>query len=196
MVLNRVSYPPCSLSQPWLKLYSYHDSQWLETNKNMNETSAKSFNNWCQIFWKFIFELEDFSYSIRMGLSLAKQLMSPQKMFAINKVHFFDFMVFSLHTFNPLSLSLNGWFLNFLKYLLKLGTDAVSYWLHQRRESIPQQFTNDFIIESLKFALKNNNVLFDDHMYLQLPGTAMGTKCAPPYACLTAGYLEETKLFT
>ena len=33
-------------------------------------------------------------------------------------------------------------------------------------------------------------------MYLQLPGTAMGTKCAPPYACLTVGYLEETKLFT
>ena len=24
----------------------------------------------------------------------------------------------------------------------------------------------------------------------------MGTKCAPPYACLTVGYLEETKLFT
>ena len=33
-------------------------------------------------------------------------------------------------------------------------------------------------------------------MYLQLPGTKMGTKCAPPYACLTVGYLEETKLFT
>ena len=33
-------------------------------------------------------------------------------------------------------------------------------------------------------------------MYLQLLGTAMGTKCVPLYACLTAGYLEETKLFT
>ena len=33
-------------------------------------------------------------------------------------------------------------------------------------------------------------------MYLQLLGTAMGTKCASPYACLTVGYLEETKLFT
>ena len=38
-------------------------------------------------------------------------------------------------------------------------------------------------------------MLFDDHMYLQMLGTAMGTKCAPPYACLTIGYLEETKLF-
>ena len=33
-------------------------------------------------------------------------------------------------------------------------------------------------------------------MYLQLLGTVMGTKCAPPYACLTVGYLEETKIFT
>ena len=33
-------------------------------------------------FEKFIFELEAFSY-IRMGLSLAKPLMSPQKMFSI-----------------------------------------------------------------------------------------------------------------
>ena len=24
----------------------------------------------------------------------------------------------------------------------------------------------------------------------------MGTKCAPPFACLTVGYLEKTKLFT
>ena len=35
-----------------------------------------------EFFGKFIFELEAFSY-IRMGLSLAKQLMSPQKMFSI-----------------------------------------------------------------------------------------------------------------
>ena len=40
-----------------------------------------------------------------MGLSLAKQLMSPQKIFVINKVHYFDFLVSCLHTFNPLSLS-------------------------------------------------------------------------------------------
>ena len=27
-------------------------------------------------------------------------------------------------------------------------------------------------------------------------GTAMGPKCALPYACLTIGYQEETKCFT
>ena len=31
-------------------------------------------------------------------------------------------------------------------------------------------------------------------MWLQLIGTAMGTDFAPPYACLTMGFLEETKL--
>ena len=41
-----------------------------------------------------------------MGLSLAKQLVSPQKMFVLNKVHYFDFLVFCLYTFNSLSLSL------------------------------------------------------------------------------------------
>ena len=58
------------------------------------------------------------------------------------------------------------------------------------------QFPNGskmIIIESLKFVLKNNNFLFDN---LQLLGTAMGTKCTPPFACLTVGYIEETKLFT
>ena len=53
-----------------------------------------------------VFELEEFYYSTRMGLSLAKQLISQQKMFVISKVHYFNFLVSCLYTFNPLSLSL------------------------------------------------------------------------------------------
>ena len=49
----------------------------------------------------------------------------------------------------------------------ELGIEAISYWLHKKRELIPQRFTNDFITESLKFVLKNNIVLFDEHMYLR-----------------------------
>ena len=41
-----------------------------------------------------------------MGLCLAKQLMSPQKIIVISKVHYFDFLVSCLYTFNPLSLLL------------------------------------------------------------------------------------------
>ena len=41
-----------------------------------------------------------------MGLCLAKHLMSPQKIIVISKVHYFDFLVSCLYTFNPLSLLL------------------------------------------------------------------------------------------
>ena len=78
----------------------------------------------------------------------------------------------------------------------ELGIEVVSYWLHKKRELIPQWFTNDFIMESLKFVLKNNKALFDDHMYIQLVGTEMSAKCAPSYAYLTVRCLEKTKLFT
>ena len=53
-----------------------------------------------------------------------------------------------------------------------------------------------FIIDSIKFILKNSNFLFDSKIINQVFGTAMRTKCAPPYPCLTIGYQEETKLFT
>ena len=43
-----------------------------------------------------------------MGSSLAKQLMSSQKMFFINKLHYFDFLVSCLHTFNLSSWSLKS----------------------------------------------------------------------------------------
>ena len=41
-----------------------------------------------------------------MGSCLAMQLMSPQKIILISKVHYFDFLVSCLYTFDPLSLSL------------------------------------------------------------------------------------------
>ena len=43
-----------------------------------------------------------------MGFCLAKQLMSPQysENNCHSKVHYFDFLVSGLYTFNPLSLSL------------------------------------------------------------------------------------------
>ena len=41
-----------------------------------------------------------------MGLCLAQQLMSPQKIIVISKVHHFDLLASCLYIFNPLSLSL------------------------------------------------------------------------------------------
>ena len=59
----------------------------------------------------------------------------------------------------------------------------------------PKRFTLEFILEAALFVLRNNYFIFDDDCRRQEIGTAMGTVFAPPYACLTIGYLEETKLF-
>ena len=72
-----------------------------------------------------------------------------------------------------------------------LGIKAIRYWIERRRDLIPERFTSDFILESLEFILTNNNFLFNDEMFHQEEGTAMGTIVAPPYACCVIGYLEE-----
>ena len=46
-------------------------------------------------------------------------------------------------------------------------------------------------MNSLKLILENNFFSFEDDIYLQVSGTAMGTKVAPTYASLVMGYLEE-----
>ena len=76
-----------------------------------------------------------------------------------------------------------------------LGLKALEYWINKKRNLIPVRFTTQFILDSVLFVLRNNNFLFDSRMYNQLIGTAMGTKLAPPYACLAIGFLEETKFY-
>ena len=76
----------------------------------------------------------------------------------------------------------------------KLGLEAISYYVDKLRELIPNRFTKEFILESVNFVLSNNNFFFDGTCYHQKDGTAMGSKMAPPYANLSVGYLEETKL--
>ena len=77
----------------------------------------------------------------------------------------------------------------------QLGLEALSYWYDKSRNLIPNRFTKEFILKACNFILTNNYFIFDDRFWHQLIGTAMGTKFAPPYACLTMGYLEETKLY-
>ena len=75
------------------------------------------------------------------------------------------------------------------------GLEAIRYWIRKRRDLIDTRFSEDFILESIELMLKNNNFYFDNEMYRQLIGTAMGHVFAPQYACLVIGYLEEVKLF-
>ena len=76
-----------------------------------------------------------------------------------------------------------------------LGLEAIEYWIDRLRHLIPHRFTKEFILELTKFVLENNFCIFDNEMYRQAIGTAMGAIFAPPYACLVIGYLEETKLY-
>jgi hypothetical protein len=47
-----------------------------------------------------------------------------------------------------------------------------------------QEPSTECVVEILTLVLKNNNVTFDGNHYLQINGTAMGTKMAPSYANL------------
>ena len=53
----------------------------------------------------------------------------------------------------------------------------------------PSPHTVRIVFETI---LKNNNLSFMDRHFLQLVGTAMGTKAAPPYAELFRSRQEET----
>ena len=59
--------------------------------------------------------------------------------------------------------------------------------------------SNTYVISVFENFLRSplkNKFFFDSKIIIQVFGTAMGTKCAPPYACLPIGYQDETKLFT
>ena len=71
-----------------------------------------------------------------------------------------------------------------------LGEEAIQFWLEKRPELIPRNISKDFILEGLKIVLECNVFTFDNWTYLQIRGTAMGTKCAPVYVTLVMVYLE------
>ena len=74
-----------------------------------------------------------------------------------------------------------------------LGLKALNFEKH--KTDIDTCFTKEFILQSAKFVLNNNNFFFDTVLYKQLIGTAMGTDFAPSYANIAVGYLEEHFLY-
>ena len=73
----------------------------------------------------------------------------------------------------------------------ELGKQAILYLTNKHPELLHPRFTGDFILDSLELILNNNSFQFDGKNYLQILGTAMGTRMAPAYATLTLAYLEE-----
>ena len=72
-----------------------------------------------------------------------------------------------------------------------LGIEAVRYWIGKHTEAIPERFIDYFILEYIQLILENNSFFFEGKHYVQIKGTAMGTKFAPTYATLVMGYLEQ-----
>ena len=73
----------------------------------------------------------------------------------------------------------------------ELGIKAISHWIDKHYSSIDKRFSKEFIIDSIKIILENNTFNLGDRTFLQIKGTAMGTKMAPTYATLVLAYLEE-----
>ena len=73
----------------------------------------------------------------------------------------------------------------------ELGVPSIKFWLNKHPESLHPRFNKQFVIDSIILILTNNSFTFDDKIFLQKKGTAMGTKMAPSYATLVLGFLEQ-----
>ena len=61
---------------------------------------------------------------------------------------------------------------------------------NQYDKSIDKTVTTEDIIKMTEFFLKNNLIEFNSKSHKQISGTAIGTKFAPPYACIFMDYIE------
>ena len=50
--------------------------------------------------------------------------------------------------------------------------------------------SSEGLVNLVEFVLKNNYFEFNSEVYRQISGTAMGTKFAPPYACIFMNMVE------
>ena len=61
---------------------------------------------------------------------------------------------------------------------------------NQYDKFIDKTFPAEDIIKMVEFAIKNNLFEFDSKFFKQISVTAIGTKFAPPYACIFMDYIE------
>ena len=67
------------------------------------------------------------------------------------------------------------------------GLDALSIKLEQRED---KKISTEDLLEMAQFVLKNNYFEFNSKVKQQVSGTAIGTKFAPPYACIFMDRME------
>ena len=72
-----------------------------------------------------------------------------------------------------------------------IGNDAIHYWINKYFLQLTSlNFNIPCILEMLNIVLKYNTFKYDKNDYIQLRGTAMGTRVAPTYAHLVMAFLE------
>ena len=71
------------------------------------------------------------------------------------------------------------------------GIQSFEKFLNTRTTEEKILMPTEFLIECLKLVLNGNIFTFNEELYIQKIGTAMGTRLAPTYACLFMGSLEE-----
>ena len=65
---------------------------------------------------------------------------------------------------------------------------------NQYDKSIDKTVTTEDITKMTEFFLKNNLIEFNSKSHKQISGTAIGTKFAPPYACIFMDFIETVFL--
>ena len=73
------------------------------------------------------------------------------------------------------------------------GFKSLKEALDRRRK---KKISTKDLVKMVEFVLKNNYFEFDSSIYQQLSGTAIGTKFAPPYACISMDRFENSFLET
>ena len=71
------------------------------------------------------------------------------------------------------------------------GIQAFQTFLDKRSQEEKDTMPTKFLMECLELVLNGNIFTFNEELFIQKIGTAMGTKLAPTYACLFMGWLEE-----
>lgn len=74
-----------------------------------------------------------------------------------------------------------------------LGVECVEKALRNDREITDKQ--RSFLADSLNFILENNYFQYEDSIYWQRKGTAMGTRVAPSFANIFMGAFEDTHIY-
>ena len=76
----------------------------------------------------------------------------------------------------------------YLSILQEAGLEAL---YEKLEESVEKKITSSDLVNMAEFVLKNNYFEFDSKIKKQISGTAIGTKFAPPYACIFMDKVER-----